>query len=85
MVDVTRLIPDVRAVDIVTVIECKAVIQSDVFSQHSVDKDAIAALFRRIKREINVTMSILSPVFVTWYQFADILYIQREQRHTKGE
>ena len=38
MVDVTRLISDARAVDMVTVIECKAVIQADMFPQHSVDK-----------------------------------------------
>lgn len=38
MVDITGLIPDARAVDMITVIECKAVIQLDMFSQHSVDK-----------------------------------------------
>lgn len=38
MIDVTRLIPDARAVDMLTLIECKAIVQVDMFSQHSVDK-----------------------------------------------
>jgi hypothetical protein len=38
VVDVTRLIPDARAVDMMMAIECKAVIQADMFSQRSVDK-----------------------------------------------
>jgi hypothetical protein len=38
MVDITGLIPDTRAVDKITVIECKAVIQADMFSQRAVDK-----------------------------------------------
>lgn len=33
VVDVTRLIPDARAVDMMMAIECKAVIQADMFSQ----------------------------------------------------
>jgi hypothetical protein len=37
VVDVTRLIPHARAVDKIKSIERKAVIQADVFSQHSVD------------------------------------------------
>jgi hypothetical protein len=38
MVDVTRFIPDARAVDMITAVERKAVVQVDMFPQQSVDK-----------------------------------------------
>ena len=49
VIDVARLIPDTRTVDVVLRIECKAIIQADMVSQYPVDKPP-AGEFRHVNR-----------------------------------